>query len=93
MEESRNLLLYFRVFIVIILLLECYLSIKTHLFIACCLFLQMQASRVVHLLLLVYLECGRLNRAKVSIFICFLDLVDWHIDWHLTKVVAFDLET
>ena len=25
-------------------------------------------------------------------FVCFLDLIDWRIDWHLTKVVALDLD-
>jgi len=36
---------------------------------------------------------GCLIWAKASPFACLLDLIDWHIDWHLTKVVVFDLET
>jgi len=51
-------MIYFRDFIIMVLPLECYLTIKTLLFIT-----------------------------------CFLDLVDWHIDWHLTNIVAFNLET
>ena len=40
-------------------------------------FSQMQIWKIVNLLLFAYLKCGSLNWAKVSIFICFLDLAHW----------------
>jgi len=39
------------------------------------------------------LFAGCLIWAKAFPVACFLDLVDWYVDWHFTRVVALDLET
>jgi len=44
-----------------------------------------------YMLLLVYLEYlyqWVLDMAKASPFACLLNLVEWHVDWPLTKIVG-----
>ena len=36
---------------------------------------------------------GHLILAKATSFTSFLNMVGWHVDWRLTKVVALDPET
>jgi len=40
-----------------------------------------------------YLIQWMLDMAKASPFAYFTDLFVWHVDWHPTKVMPFDLET